>query len=463
MKKTDLRVIALIFLCFLFSREVFSTEIQSLPRLTISDCVRRGTSENLSLAVKKLSKEESFQDIQISRKIFIPEVSVNTSRDEKNRLKIENRFSRKSDSGTRYGVKLSDADIFRNSTSEDQSYTFQLSRPVLRNFGRQINGLDIDISGLDYSIAEESFKSDLNSLAFNIVKAWLNLFFAAKNLEIQESAYRMALKQYEETKNDIGKGVLPEQDIFLVEENVVRFDVKREDAKRNISIYQNELGRLLNYDIASFPGIIASDSLTAEIELVSSFSISLENLQKFNPTIKMKQYALKKSLLNFDYYKNQLLPVLNFNIDYSLNRRNDSAFETGYAVGFDFSAPLSRKSDRAQVTKAKIGVKRSEISIEEIESNLEWELKDVYVDLNYLFKLLEAKKKVRALAQQKLEAQEEKYRNGISTLDEVVRFQRDLENSKIDEISVLISFNRVRYEILFLEGNLYKYFGILFE
>ncbi|MBF0546655.1 MAG: TolC family protein [Candidatus Riflebacteria bacterium] len=457
MKASFRKIGFLAILFFLFVKPVISGE---KPLLSLVDSVKIGAAENLSLLISKLSEEEAKQNIQIKRKVFIPVLDFQTSRDNSNRLKFDNLISGKTFDGSQLGLKLSKREDFDGDSYDGKTLTFTLSRPLLRNFGKKINGVDVDLASLDYEIALESFKNDLNTLIFNIVKAWLDLFYAIKNLEVQESAYQRAYKQYEDTKGDIEKGVLPEQDIYLVEENVVGFEMNRQNAKYSISISENELARLLNFRVSSFSGFIASESLINDMSTISSFSDSLEIQKNNNPTLKMKSLALKKSLINLDLYKNQLLPLLNWNMQYVQDSEQNAPYQRSYNIGFEYSIPFSKRSDKASVVKGKINVREGELSIEEIEKNNEWNLKNNFDNLIYTFNILKEKKKATDLAKKKLDAQNDKYSNGISTLDEVVRFQRDLGNAMIDEINTLVSFNRLYYEKLFLEGTLYKRFGI---
>jgi outer membrane protein TolC len=113
--------------------------------------------------------------------------------------------------------------------------------------------------------------------------------------------------------------------------------------------------------------------------------------------------------------------------------------------------------------RSKIAMKRNELTISDVEFNLNYDLRKLFLDIDYQRKVLKAKTKATELARKKLENETEKYKNGISTLADVVRFQRELEDSTIDEIRTLVLLNKLRMQKLLLEGTLYQAFAIEIE
>ena len=70
------------------------------------------------------------------------------------------------------------------------------------------------------------------------------------------------------------------------------------------------------------------------------------------------------------------------------------------------------------------------------------------------------KKRVE-LALSKLENEREKYKNGVSTLDDLVRFQQNLDFARISLRRASVELNVRRAEMLRLEGRLHTDVGVV--
>lgn len=430
--------------------------------LKLEECIRLGVSQNLQITSDQLAPQEKKLDIDAAKRIFIPSVKAGLSGSKKGRTALDQTFSleKRTHNGTTLGIDLSGQAYSLSDKSNSRSASFSLNRPLLQNFGKQITGLDIDIKSIEYETSLELFKHELNQFIQEISGLYYELYFARENLRIQEQALERAQKQFSDTKNDIDMGVLPEQEIYLVEENVVRFEIKKEAALRDIAYYELSLKRLMCLEDPEEFSFIASDSFQDCLEEPVEFSESREKIFANNPGYKIKSLALQKSRLDKDYYRNQLLPVLDLQANYTVSRRDSSRRQDEYAVGLVYEVPLSARSDRAMFEKSKIAMRRNELSIGDVEFNLTYELRKLLLDIAFQRKVLEAKGRATKLAEKKLENESEKYKNGISTLADVVRFQRELEDATIEELRTIVLLNKFRINKLFLEGNLYQAYGI---
>jgi len=430
--------------------------------LSLTECIRLGVSRNLHLLNQRLEHDETKFDIEIAKKIFIPEVKfqIDKARNVQDLFEYQSSISGRALDGTKLDLNVAGKTDGVSNVNHSRTYSVVLNRPLLRGFGRRVTGIDVDLNKLDYEIALELFRSEMNSFIAKLADLYYDLYFDLENLRVQEQAYQRAQKQFEDTKHDIEMGVIPEQEIYLVEENVVEFEIKKESAKRDISYTELEIRNLLNLDPGDEISIRASDSLEIRKNETLDFSKSLEILRNCNPNFKIKNLYLRKSQMNTDFYRNQLLPILDFQVEYNFQRGPKNYERDTYNAGFLYEFPLSRSSRDAEFKKSKFEVRKSEVAVQDVETSMGYDLRKLYLDIEFQKNVFQAKGKARELSQKKLDAEMEKYRNGISTLADIVRFQRELENSTIDEIQTQILLNKYYIERLLLEGTLYKEFGI---
>lgn len=456
-------VLNLLFSCLFFQVLACpSIRASEAKLLTLDECVKTAVAQNLQILSDQLAPKEKKLDIDVAGKIFIPAVKASLSGSKQNRTGLDYTYSleKRTTDGTTLGVDFSGQTFSTSDKDNSRAAAFSLNRPLLQNFGKQITGLDIDIKTIEYEISLELFKLELNQFIQEISGLYFELYFARENLRIQEQALERAQKQFADTKNDIDKGVLPEQEIFLVEENVVRFEIKKESALRDIAFYELSLKRLMSIDDPTAISFIASDSFQDCLNDPVAFAESQELIFANNPGYKIKNFALQKARLDTDYYRNQLLPVLDLQANFAVSRRDSSRKHDEYSIGLLYEVPLSVKSDRAMLEKSKIAIKRNELSIGDVKFNLTYDLRKLLLDISYQRKVLEAKGRATRLAGKKLENESEKYKNGISTLADIVRFQRELEDATIEELRTVVLLNKFRIQKLLVEGILYQSFGI---
>jgi outer membrane protein TolC len=454
MRRTIMLLGVLIFFCF--SPATAQTALTSLD-----ECIRQGVGQSLRLQAGRLEQDEARADIDIARRLFIPQFQADLSTsDHLKKREYRMGITKLLPDGTRAQAQIKGQAFDTDTANHDRRFAVSLTRPLLRNFGHQITGLDIDLSKLDYQIAIELFKSELNSYIAELASAYFDLAFARKNLEVTEQSLTRARQQFEDTRRDIEAGAIPGQELFVVEENVVEFEIRLENAHRDIAWYELELQKLMNAQTASPTTIVPGDNFEAHLPDPAHFDDSWQQLVTLNPSYKVKELYFRRAGINHELFVNQLKPILDLNLEADAREGGRTVGRNTYQVGLHYEVPLDWKSDRARVSKSRLTIRRQETRFADAESNFRHQLRQTLLDLEHLKSVFTARRRARELSQKKLDAEQEKYKNGISTLTDVVRFQKDLENAELEVIRVLISWNRQRIRKLLLEGSLYKSFGL---
>ncbi|MDD2717231.1 MAG: TolC family protein [Candidatus Wallbacteria bacterium] len=428
-------------------------------KLTLSDCIHRAVQANLTLQSQSLEKQQKNLDQRIAAKVFIPVFSMDQSFQSGSKLSDIYTVSGKLHSSTRYSLK---SGVDRAGTIDYKTASFELTEPLLKNFGRRVADLDLELSRIDYRIAVELFRDELNSFIRTVADNYLNLCLDRQILVIQEKAYDRALKQYEDTRHDIGNGVLAEQEIYLVEENLISFESKKKDASHNIVIQEMELKRILEIGVADETSLIPVDSIEEAIS-PGLFSDSCHKMQLDNPVLKIKNLTMEKSNKNYDYYQNMLLPELNLYFKRSVSwpdSTTGSGRDASSDSGFFMELPFSNAPDRSSLDKSELDREITRRNFTEEKQSLDYELRKLFSEIEYQQGNLALRKKGTLLAEKKLEAETEKYRNGISTLADVVLFQREFESAQIDEKSIAVQLCKLFLKKRYLEGTLYQDYGI---
>ncbi len=433
-------------------------------RLTLDDCVRLGVAGNLGLLKSRLEREGASYGVPIARKIFVPTANALIQESEEGRRTRTWRqsVSARGKSGTRVSLTNEIKDLQGRPAKDENVQTFSLTQPLMKNFGARVTGYEIDLSRLDERIAVAKFRSDLNSFIFDVCNLYFQLCLARRTLGIQEQALSRARKQFEDTRHDIELGAIPEREIFLVEENLVDFQVRVENARHDIVQLELQLGRILDLDPALNTGFTVEELLDDDrFHDTATPPANPGSLVGDNPDLAMDRLLLEKSVTTLEYQKVQSKPQLDLFFDYRMREGAGAPRPNSSVMGIEYQVPISREPDRALVDQNRIKVDLRRLSIRDSERRLAFEMMGVFQKIRHFEEVLKSKKRVVELSRKKLEAETEKYRNGFSTLADVVRFQRELENSLIDEAGSLLSLQQNRLREFLLSGSLPGRFGIV--
>ncbi|HOY66087.1 MAG TPA: TolC family protein [Candidatus Ozemobacteraceae bacterium] len=427
----------------------------------MTDCVRLGVAANLSLMQKALERDEKRFGIEIARRVYIPTATLQAdeSRDAQRVRTLLQGVSSTGVLGTKLEIENEIRDVPAGGRNA-QTQAFSLTQPLMKNFGRAVTGYEIDVARIEYEAGVEKFRADLDAFIFDVMSLCLDLSVAGRNLVIQEQACARARQQFEDTRHDIELGAIAEREIYLVEENLVAFEIRRDTTRQEIAQLELELRRLLNIDPAVEDRITVRNVLSEEDTLPpASFAGALEIARQESPALRLERLLLNKSVSALERQRIQYQPRLDLLFDYRL-REGGTGADNAYTVGVEYGIPLDRGGDRAALEQARLATAIRKVAGRDADSRLAYTIREILLRIDYLTRIIAAKHRATELSQKKLDAETEKYRNGYSTLADLVRFQRELEEAQIDEIESQVSLRKSRLRLLLAQGTLHRQFGI---
>jgi outer membrane protein TolC len=244
-------------------------------------------------------------------------------------------------------------------------------------------------------------------------------------------------------------------------------------AETAIMSNEDALRLLLNMSAAdsqSLAAIVPKDKPTyvaREVDLEEALAAAVEN----RPDLEISRIGLETEKINLGYAKNQVLPELNLSasysspgidgtqivyvgnpldgiIDYTIPGgisgalRQTARFQyPNWNLGLTLNIPLANVFSRASLAQARLNMRQALLEIEEQKEEVYVEIKNAVRAVQANYKRILAFTTARELAEQKLAAEEEKRRVGMSTNYMVLSYQRDLTNARISELNAIISYN----------------------
>ena len=125
------------------------------------------------------------------------------------------------------------------------AFTFNYTQPVLR--GRQFdqNRRAIEIAKKNLSLTDAQFRQRAIETITQVQRAYWDLVFALKNLQIQRDAVRDARAQYEHNKRLVTEGLLAPIDVVAAEAQVSGFEQSVYSALDEVGRAENNLKNLI--------------------------------------------------------------------------------------------------------------------------------------------------------------------------------------------------------------------------
>ncbi len=480
---------ALALLVFGFSSAAGATPARpKVGKLTRARAVELGATRNLALLAHRAERARQALLPDARRMDYIPMLTVSadladdapgttTPGDRQRRLTYGTGVHWTSTIGTQLAAAL-DIDqrlgpqggASGTASGDQHSGALQasLTQPLLKGAWRAGASTPLLEAELDQRIQQTIFIDQLAALLVDVEGAYWQLALAQADVAIKTRSRDRARGQYDDTKENIRRGIVPEVEIYVVEENQVFFEQELLKASENLTLARRRLARLL--DVAPDSPLEATDRLERlDARLPRRDAITRAALRR-NPGLVADRLRLQRSQVQLAFARNQALPSLDLGASLKLNGLDDSYRDAWSAigearrvdaqVGLSFSIPLSWRANRASKARARLAVRRELLRLQDREATVRFEVADLLTRLEAQVKRLElAQRRVR-LGELKLDAELEKYKRGISTLADVVRFQRELDGSRISLRRDQANTWSLRSRLLRSQGRLHEALGI---
>lgn len=325
------------------------------------------------------------------------------------------------------------------------------SLPLLRGFGKKVAAKTVLVAKVNRDIAGQQYLQNLRDTLLQVEKDYWNLVYAYQDLSAKQKALEIAKQFQEETRKKIQVGVLApieqvaaDAQVATREQDIITSMQVLGDAQDILKLDMGlakdgpEWGRTLT------PSDQPSVSTTAfgEAELVAK-------AQDARPEIKILAGQVEKDVLDTHGAKNALLPKLDLNASLTYNGSAgryvdpltglvyDQSFSNAwhqvsgldfksYYVGLTFSLPIGNRAAKYAYQATRLAQTADEIRLEKLRLSVQNEVRAAVRNMEAAQKRVAAAEVAFRLQQEKLDAEQKKYENGLSTSFQVLSYQNDL-------------------------------------
>ncbi|NLH16270.1 MAG: TolC family protein [Phycisphaerae bacterium] len=348
----------------------------------------------------------------------------------------------------------------------NETATFSISQPLLRNAGPRVNNHSIRIAQYNKAITDNLTKLEVIRLVAAADRVYWRLYAARRELQVRLQQHDLALKQLERAKRMVNAGETAQVEIVRAEAGVARQLAAIIAAENALRDRQREFKRLLNkpgvpIDSVTIP--IPSDEpnpVHYELQAQPMIARAMENRwEMLDLELKLAQDASA-----IDFAKNQTLPLVTMEYSYNINGvgatragamdlLSDKNFES-HSLGARLVVPLGNEAAKNALRQAILLRRQRLVNRESRKQLIQQEVLTVLDNLEALWQQLLAARQSSILEGRLYEAEVRQFEQGLRTSTDVFQAQTTFADAQSLEIAALVNYEISLVDIAYATGTL---------
>jgi len=355
----------------------------------------------------------------------------------------------------------------------------QVTQNLLQGFGIGVNNRNIRVAKNNLKVTDIQLKLQVITTVSAVLNLYWDLVSFDQDLRIKQAALDTAQRLYEGNQRQVELGTLP-----AIEATRAAAEVSA--AKESLLIAQTNVAQQATVlkNALSRNGIVSQE--LDDVSIVPLDHITVPATEDLKPTADLINLALaqrpelakaklniESSKINLGGSKNYLLPSLVANFELTNNGlsgpANPASIPFGfyappayiggygkllgqifgrdypnYSAGFSLNIPFRNRVAQADYVADLLSLRQSQLQYQKAVAQIRVDVKNAVIGLEQARARYETAVATRSLAQQTLEAEQNRFRFGESTIATVVQAQRDLANDQSAEVESMANYTHAK-------------------
>jgi outer membrane protein len=466
-------------------------------RLTADEAVRLAMENNLGIQAERMNPQISTLDVSQARAVYAPVffTTFNTRSSTQppssfitggSLILTNESYSQVGGlqqfvpwGGGQYTLSIDGSKATTNAT--DSRFNPQLSsnlnasfvQPLLRNFKFDANRQQIETSKNNEIIADLGLRERIAITTQAVRNAYFDLIGAIEGQKVARQSLDLALESLKNNNTRVEVGMMAPIDIIEAEAEVAANEENLINADARIKTVEDRLRALIlnratpDFWILRLEPTDAPSMTPIAIDVEGAIANALAN----RTDIARVKKELENTDLGIKLARNQQLPGLDVTANYNVIGVAGTQFVFGqgfpppvesqsqrafgqalqdvfgqdfrtWSVRLNFNYPIGTSTAEANLASSRLQRQRGSVQLQELELIISTTVRDAARQVETNLRRVEATRKARDRAEQRLAAQEKRMTVGMSTTFELVQAQRDLARQRQNEVNAVIDYNR---------------------
>jgi len=465
-----------------------SLQSGSIRMISLREVVTETLVNNLDIAIARLDRGISSDEINISLGIYDPVLAAQAVRTRIDTLSarepvnfpgftLDNRIHQNNDLfdaslsqltplGSVFTLSYTDSNTNVRDESRDSLvnpfYERQIRlgvvQPLMRNFGPTVTNSQIRIARHQEEISRYGILTQIDNQVANAMKTYWDLVFTIENLSVQQLFLKQAQDLLRINKIKYETGVLSQTDVLQAEAQVASGEERVIVSQSAIIGVQDQLKRLMNprREPTEWDQPIVPEDLPTQPPVVIDAQEAISEALANRPEILQTRESIRIAEIGRDVAKWQRLPQLDFFGDYAINGAGDTHHEAwnviedndyaSYQAGLQFSYPIGNRKAQYTYKQSLKELEKADEQMQNLESVITVEVRDALRQIQTGVQRIAASRSAVESEQAKLDSQLKRYDVGMATSFEVLTFQQDLATARVLYLNALVTYNKALIE-----------------
>ena len=369
------------------------------------------------------------------------------------------------------GLTLSNREGGSSDFSDEARLGLNLTQALLRDAGVAVNMVSIRQAETAALASAYSLRGFTESLVAEVEDEYWNYALAVRQVEIFEESVNLAKQALNNIRSRIEVGQLAETEETVADAELALREQQLIDARNEREKGRLALLRLLNPN--SSDGwdrqVTLSDvAIVPEVSLGSADEHEALAL-KLRPDLNEARLQAREGKLQTVQTANGLLPKLDLFIvlgktGYSQSFANSFNDLDGpgfdFTIGLDYEFPVYNRNARALDRRARARYEQDLESIENLKQLISLDVRNALLEVARSRQQIAASASRRMLQTEVARAEGVRFQVGTATALDVARVQRDLLESRINEVEAIVNYRQALTNLYLVDGTLLLRRGI---
>jgi outer membrane protein len=349
------------------------------------------------------------------------------------------------------------------------SFSVNLSQPLLRGFGSEVNRRFVRIARNNQSVSDLVFKQQVIATVAGIIRLYFDLVALQEDVQVKRQTLELVQKLYNDSKAKVDQGVLAPIELVRAQAQMASsrqdlansegFELQQELVLKNVLTRRGTADTLIR-DARIVPTTPIAIPTREDIQPIQDM---VETAYRNRPELREGQLQVENSEITLKGAKSALRPQL----DLTLSAQNTSlagyanplwpgavfsdtsgqggtgtsflnlfqSAKPSYGFGLQLSLPLHNSVAEADYARDAIQLRQTQIRYQQLQNQIRAEVESALIAVNRSRGAYDAAVEARNLQEQSLKIETEKYENGVSTNLLVMQYQSYLAQARSTEVA----------------------------
>ena len=479
----------------IFAGENAEVARPALLRLTGESAIQAALAKNFSIEVQRYEPRIAKEQVTSALGRFDPVFDLTAQREETSQrtvfdtgLRLPVRRVNRLDNfsagltgatsiGLTYDLGLGQRDslgIFNQFTDNiATTASLTLRQPLLRGAGTAANLAQVRIARNNVLVSEWALKSRIIDIITTTTFVYNELHLAHENLRVAERSRELASRLFSDNEARVKIGVMSPLDVTEARAEVAAREEGVILAERTVLDNENLLKQLVTNDIERLLDVRVEIAPPPSPAFRADVPAGIREALALRPDYRQSILDLERRHITLAFTKNAVLPrfdltgslaLLGFENDFGSSFNHvGSRDQTAWTVGAIISIPIPNRDARGAANAARLECAKALVALQELEQKIVVDVDNASGQIITSRQRIVSTAEASRLAEQSLDAGQERLKAGTGTTFEVLGLQKKLIEAEAAQLRARADYNKAVSEYQRQTGTALREHGVVLK